>query len=65
MTRAEKSAAKKLDLQISAAYHEACDGVQIDIFDIGRVFDEGKKALVEGRDLKTALREFVEGIRKN
>ena len=65
MSPAEKRAAKKIDEQINRAYVTKCSGVQIDIMDISKVFDVGRKALSEGRDLDTAIVEFVQTIRKN
>ena len=64
-SRAEKREAKRIDALIDRAYTETCAGIQIDIMDIGKVFDAGRKALAEGRDLKVAVREFVETIRHN
>ena len=63
MTRAEKTAKKKADNLIEKTYLENCSGVTVNVMDIGKIFAEGHKALAEGRDLKTALVEFVEKIR--
>jgi hypothetical protein len=60
MTRAEK-----IDKQIEVAYGEVGEGVQIDIFDIAKVFAVGRRAILEGRDLKAAIAEFLSKIRKN
>jgi len=62
-SRAEKREQKRIDALIDNAYTETCAGIQIDIMDICKVFAEGRKALAEGRDLKTAIRAFVETIR--
>jgi len=59
---------KQIDKRIERAYYATCSGVQINIMDIGKVFDAGRKALAEGADeagLKTAIVEFVETIRQN
>lgn len=62
---AKKSKAEaKADRMIESVYRENCDSIPIDMMDIPRVFDVGRKALAEGRDLKTAIVEFVETIRK-
>lgn len=65
MTRAEKIAAKKLDQEIDTIYKAHCAGIEIDIFDIEKVFAEGRKARAEGRDMKEAIVAFVQTIRKN
>jgi len=56
---------KRIDKLIDQAYRESCSGIQIDIFDISKVFAEGRKAIAEGRDLHSALKTLVETIRKN
>jgi hypothetical protein len=68
MSRSEKMAAKKIDKRIEAAYYRTCNGVQIDIMDISKVFRVGKAALDMGADeagLETAIKDFVETIRHN
>lgn len=65
MTRAEKIAANKLDKEIDRIYNENCCNIPIDIFDIGKIFAEGRKAKSEGRDLKEAIVAFVQTIRKD
>jgi hypothetical protein len=64
-TKAEKAAAKKLDREIERIYYESCAGVQVSILDIPRVFDAGRKAAAEGRDVKEAIVSFVASVRKN
>lgn len=66
-TKAQK-AEKLIDHRIERAYYKTCSGVQIDIMDIGKVFDEGRKALAMSNseaDLERAIVEFVATIRKN
>lgn len=65
MTRKEKQLEKALDAEISRVYAQNCSGIQIDIFDIGKVFAVAKKAHSEGRDMRAAIVNFVETIRKN
>lgn len=64
-TRAEKSAAKKLDAEISKLYQENCSNITINMMDIPAIFAEAKKARQEGRDMKEAIISFVNKIRKN
>lgn len=56
---------KALDREIDKVYRENCSGIQIDIFDIPKVFAEARKAKAEGRDMKEAIVSFVNSIRKN
>jgi hypothetical protein len=62
MASKKTKAEKHIDKQIEAVYREHCSGVQINMLDIPKVFDEGRKAIAEGRDLKTAIVDFVKTI---
>jgi hypothetical protein len=68
MTRKEKMAKKAAEDRINRAYKATCANIQIDIFDIQKVFDHGHLAIAQGVDdaeLGTRIRAFVETIRKN
>lgn len=56
---------KTLDKEIERLYREHCNGIQIDIWDIAKVFEAGRKAYAEGTDMKDAIIKCVEAIRKN
>jgi len=56
---------KQLRKAISAAYSSRCGGIQIDIFDIAKVFAVGKAAALTGNDLGDAMFAFVQTIRRN
>jgi hypothetical protein len=58
-------AAKLIDREIEAAYYRRCSGIEINVMDIGKVFDAGRKAHAEGADVEAAIVAFVETIRKN
>lgn len=61
----QSKADKALDREIDKLYRENCSGIQIDIFDIPKVFAEARKARTEGRDMKEAIVSFVNKVRKN
>lgn len=61
----QSKADKALDREIDKLYRENCANIQIDIFDIPKVFAEARKARAEGRDMKEAIVSFVNSIRKN
>jgi len=68
MTRAEKLAAKAVDNRIQKAYLSRCEGIQIPLLDIPKIFAVGKAAIAEGADdtvLGDKIAAFVETIRKN
>lgn len=65
MKAAKPLTAKKLDKEIERIYGANCAGIQIDIMDIPKVFAVGRRAYVEGRDMKDAIVSFVESIRHN
>jgi predicted regulator of amino acid metabolism with ACT domain len=65
---AKKLSAKAVDKMVEQAYRATCCNIEIDIFDISKVFAVGKKAIEEGaneQELQEKIRAFVETIRKN
>jgi len=59
---------KVIDNAVSHAYAVSCSGIQVSIWDLTKIHEEGKKAYLAGKrdgDLEIAIREFVETIRKN
>lgn len=59
---------KLIDNAINAAYVAGCANIQINMMDIPNVFAEGKKFYLEGKrddELRDAIRQYVESIRKN
>lgn len=64
----QSKAEKQIDRRINAAYYATCTGIQIDIMDIGKVFDRGRELIAGGADdnaLADGIRAFVETIRRN
>lgn len=62
---ATKSADKKMDRRIEAAYYRSCTGLQISIMDIGKVFEYGRHQIADGVDdaqLAAGLRAYVETL---
>jgi hypothetical protein len=56
---------KLIDNEIDLIYRQNCSNIQVSIMDIGKIFEVGRKAKLEGRDMKQAIVDFVETIRKN
>ena len=54
-----------IDAKVEQAFRKNCSGVQISIWDMGKVIDAGRKAIAEGKDLDSAIVEFVNTIRFN
>lgn len=54
--------------RISRMYSSTCQGIQIDMMDIPKVFTVGRTAIANGADdalLGDTIRTFVQSIRKN
>ena len=63
-----KRAERNLENRISRLYGLRCSGIQIDILDIGKVFETARKAAAEGLDdqkLGDRIVAYVETIRHN
>jgi hypothetical protein len=68
MAKRQTKEEKLIDNTINAAYGVACNGISINVFDIPKVFAKGKEAYLAGKrgvELQTAIREYVDTIRKN
>lgn len=69
MKRKSKADALR-DKRVERLYYARCNGVQIDIMDIGRVFDTGRNAIaanpaITDAALGDAIAAFVQTIRHN
>jgi len=67
-TKTRKATKKQIDRRVEQAYYRSCSGIQINIMDIGRVFEAGRVSVAGGADdveLETAIRAFVDTIRQN
>lgn len=65
MTKAQQ---KKVDARITKAYTSSCNGIEIPMLEIPRIFKVGRDAVAAGADdeaLKAKIVEFVQTIRKN
>ncbi len=66
--KTSKAQEKKNRDRVSALYAQACSGVEINIFDIGKVMKVGLDAVSAGLDdeaIKAQIKAFVDTIRKN
>lgn len=55
----------KIDKQIEAIYYRVAQGVQINIMDIGKVYDAGRTAALRGGDVEAAVIGCVALLRRN
>lgn len=69
MTRSEKIAYNKIEKRIERAYYATCRGIQVDIMDIGKIFQHGRRQIemhqLDDTALGASIREYVDTIRKN
>jgi len=56
---------KAQDKLIEASYYKFGHGVQINIFDIPRIFQAGRYALDNGQDLDAAIQAAIANLRQN
>ena len=59
---------KAIDKRVEKAYYASCSGIQVNMMDIGKIFNAGRVACANGAsedELKTVIRAFVETIRMN
>jgi hypothetical protein len=64
----QSKADKLIDQRIERAYYKTCEGVQINIMDIGKVFEFGKLCVARGdtdAELGTAIRGYVDTLRRD
>ena len=58
-SRAAKKAAKEMDARIEAAYYRHAFGVQVNIFDLSKIFNEGREAIAKGFNIDDAMRDVI------
>lgn len=57
-----------VDARVERSFYANCTGVQINVMDIGKVFQVGRTAIAEGADdaaLAAKIVAFVDTIRSN
>jgi hypothetical protein len=69
MRRKPNPLLRDVDQLIERAYYATCSGIQIDIMDISKVFQHGRRLIefdkVDKAGLERGIREYVETIRRN
>ena len=63
--RRKTKAGKALDKEIEQIYYAHCSGIQINIFDIAKVFAAGRAAAAAGTDMTEAILSTVQAVRVN
>ena len=66
--RQAKAAAKATDARIDRIYSKRCSGIQVNVMDLGKIFDHARKIAATGADdaaLGDSLLAYVNIIRKN
>ncbi len=58
-------AAKAIETQVNAAFRTHANCVQFNIFDVGKVMDAGRDALIAGDSLDDAMIAAVQQYRKD
>jgi hypothetical protein len=61
--------AHPVDKRIERLYYKTCSGIQISIWDMSKIMDVGRSALIDNdltdEQLGTIIRNYVETIRRN
>lgn len=68
MVKRESKQDKENRNRISRAYSATCNGVQVNIMDIGKIFKVGQQSIDDGDDddvLEAKIQTYVETIRQN
>ena len=60
-----KRQAQQADQQIEAYYYRTYSGVQINVLDIGKIFQAGRQAIANGEPFEPAVDAVVTQIRRN
>lgn len=60
-----KKEIKAMDKEIDRLFKENCANVQINMFDISKVFKAGEAAYIAGGDVKQAIIDMVQEVRRN
>jgi hypothetical protein len=58
-----KGFVKRLDAEVQRFYAET--GAVVDIFDLGKITDAGRRAYLDGKNVRAEVVAFVETIRKD
>ncbi len=61
----KKPSQKQLEKAVEQAWYKLASGVQVNIMDLGKIFDRGVAALKEGKDLDTEIKACIEEYRRN
>lgn len=65
MAKRQSKQAKLIDAEISRAFYKNFSGVQINVMDIGKIFDAGRLAAASGAEIEAAVIAATEAVRLN
>ena len=65
MAKRKTKAEKAIEKAVDDAYKKHGSGVQVDMFDIGKILDAGYAAGAAGNNIEEAVKEALAKYRKN
>lgn len=65
MAKRKTKAEKAIENAVDAAYKKHGNGVQVNIYDIGKILDAGRDAGAAGNDIDEAVKNAIAQYRQN
>ena len=61
----ETKESKRIDAAVDAAYYRNGNGIQVNIFDLSKIMNAGRAAIISGGDVDAAIIAALKIYRKN